>query len=176
MDSSSTSRNRNLGFILVSMLLGIVFRGDVLSRPQLENSGTRIEDPWRPDQLVKSEELSKRLPMKASGKFLILHVGFPSLYRNAHIQGSKFVGSASTPEGIETLRAEVHGLPSDAEIILYCGCCPWNDCPNIRPAFRTLSELGFKKIKVLYLPQNLLRDWIERGLPVERRVDAADHE
>jgi thiosulfate/3-mercaptopyruvate sulfurtransferase len=84
------------------------------------------------------------------------------------------VGPADTPEGIQKLEDEVQKLPTDTEIILYCGCCPWNACPNTRPAFRTLSELGFKNVKVLYLPHNLQQDWIQKGFPIEKRAGVAN--
>mgnify|MGYP001607566223 CR=1 FL=1 len=101
-------------------------------------------------------------------KTFVLHTGVPFLYRSAHIPGSVHVGQASTAEGIEKLKKEVQGLPRDKEIILYCGCCPWKDCPNMRPAFKAMQEMGFTKIKALYLPNNLEQDWIEKGFPIEK--------
>ena len=53
-------------------------------------------------------------------------------------------------------------------IVLYCGCCPWNRCPNLGPAFKHLQELGFTNVKVLYLADNLGTDWVAKGYPVER--------
>lgn len=59
-------------------------------------------------------------------------------------------------------------IPLTREIVLYCGCCPWRDCPNIRPAFRVFRELGFTRVKVLYLPASFAQDWVEKGFPVEK--------
>jgi hypothetical protein len=144
----------------------------VFSQPPSQESVSG--DPWTPDRLIQSEDLSRILSDPATKKPLLLHIGIQYLYRNSHIPGSKFVGTASTPEGIEKLKAEVQKLPSESEIVLYCGCCPWDVCPNTRPAFKTLWELGFKKSKVLYLPQNLQRDWVQKGFPTEKRAAAAD--
>ncbi|HCS20823.1 MAG TPA: hypothetical protein DIW47_09730 [Bacteroidetes bacterium] len=57
-------------------------------------------------------------------------------------------------------------MSRDAEIIIYCGCCPFSDCPNIRPAFEVLNELKFTNPKLLNLPKNLKADWIDKGYPM----------
>jgi thiosulfate/3-mercaptopyruvate sulfurtransferase len=100
---------------------------------------------------------------------LIIHVGFNVLYRATRIPGSLYAGPASKPEGIEDLKKAVAGQPKDRQIVLYCGCCPWDKCPNIRPAFALLRELGFKNVKALELPENLKTDWIDKGYPTDRR-------
>jgi hypothetical protein len=40
-------------------------------------------------------------------------------------------------------------------------------CPNIRPAYRTLKELGFTHVRVLSLATNLHTDWVSKDFPVE---------
>jgi hypothetical protein len=57
-------------------------------------------------------------------------------------------------------------LPKDASIVVYCGCCPYRSCPNVRPAFNLLNSMGFKNHKLLDLPQNIKVDWIDHGYPV----------
>jgi thiosulfate/3-mercaptopyruvate sulfurtransferase len=42
------------------------------------------------------------------------------------------------------------------------------DCPNIRPAYQALREMGFKRIKLLSLPNNFTQDWQMKGFPVEK--------
>ena len=101
-------------------------------------------------------------------KPLILQVGVPSLFKLGHIPGSKLVGSGSTPEGIQELMKALQGSPSDREVVLYCGCCPWGKCPNIRPAFRALQEKRLSNIKVLYLPDSFPKNWVAEGFPVEK--------
>ncbi|HAO78261.1 MAG TPA: hypothetical protein DCQ92_04640 [Verrucomicrobia subdivision 3 bacterium] len=128
-------------------------------------------DSWQADQLIKPEELSKSLSEPTGEKPLVLQVGFLVLYQGGHIVGSKFAGPANKPQGIERLKSEVEKIPRDKAIILYCGCCPWTHCPNIRPSFRTLQELGFKNVRILELPNNLQQDWIAKGYPIQKGDD-----
>jgi thiosulfate/3-mercaptopyruvate sulfurtransferase len=53
-------------------------------------------------------------------------------------------------------------------IIVYCGCCPWEKCPNIRPAFKELQNLGFTHVKALYIASNFGVDWVDKGYPTEK--------
>ena len=101
---------------------------------------------------------------------LVIHVGFPVLYRGAHIAGSEYAGPGSKPEGSNSLKKAVAGQPHNREIVLYCGCCPWDKCPNIRPAFAALHEMGFTHVKVMIVPENLKTDWIDKGYPTEKRA------
>ena len=41
-------------------------------------------------------------------------------------------------------------------------------CPNIRPAFAVLHDLGFTKLRVLDLPTSFEVDWAEKGLPYDK--------
>jgi thiosulfate/3-mercaptopyruvate sulfurtransferase len=100
---------------------------------------------------------------------LLIHVGFSVLYRSAHITGSVFAGPGSKEEGIANLKKAVAGQPRTREIVLYCGCCPLDKCPNIRPAFAALREMGFTHVKAMELPTNLKTDWIDKGYPTDKR-------
>ena len=72
-------------------------------------------------------------------------------------------GPASTPDGLADLKRWAANLPRNREIVIYCGCCPFAHCPNIRPAFTALQEMGFKSIRVLVLETGLGQDWVEKG-------------
>jgi thiosulfate/3-mercaptopyruvate sulfurtransferase len=124
------------------------------------------EDPWTNEQLIHPEELLKQ--MSIAERPLLLHIGVAFLFKNGHIPRSTYVGQTSKTEGIEKLKKSVQGVPLNREIILYCGCCPWKDCPNIRPAFKVLGEMRFTKVKVLNLPTSFTQDWVEKGFPVEK--------
>jgi len=52
--------------------------------------------------------------------------------------------------------------------VIYCGCCPWNHCPNMWPAYNLLHQMGFTHLKALYLPDNFGTDWVNKGYPVAR--------
>jgi rhodanese-related sulfurtransferase len=97
----------------------------------------------------------------------ILYVGFAAGYRAGHIPGAVLAGPAESEEGLKTLSAVAMGLPRDREIIVYCGCCPWDSCPNVRPAVALLRQMGFTRVRALVLPNNFAADWVAHGYPVE---------
>lgn len=125
-------------------------------------------DPWQAGDLLKPEDLARSLSVTNGEKPLLLYVGYSLPYEGGHIRGSKFIGQASKPDGIQALIGEVQGLPREKPVVLYCGCCPWEKCPNIRPAFRAVQALGFKNLKALYLPNRFQQDWTAKGYPTER--------
>jgi thiosulfate/3-mercaptopyruvate sulfurtransferase len=120
-------------------------------------------DPWTPTELISPAHLAPQL-----GSALVIQVGFAALYHGAHITGSTYAGPASKPEGLEALRNAVAREPRDRMIVLYCGCCPWDHCPNIRPAFAALKGMGFTHVRALEIPTNLKTDWVDHGYPTER--------
>lgn len=120
-------------------------------------------EPWTASELLPPAHLAKRLT--AGEKPLVIFVGPQYLYRAKHIAGSLDGGMASKPEGITSLLALVKGKAPGTEIILYCGCCPMNVCPNIRPAVKALKNAGFTKVRLLELPTRLAQDWTEKGYP-----------
>lgn len=97
----------------------------------------------------------------------IFQVGPSFLYNSKHIPGAVYAGMGSRPEGIATLKALVEKLPRDREIVLYCGCCPWEKCPNIRPAMELLQSMGFTRVTAMHVPTSFKVDWIDKGYPVE---------
>jgi thiosulfate/3-mercaptopyruvate sulfurtransferase len=125
-------------------------------------------EPWRADQLVEPGKLAKELASSSGKTPMVLYVGYPLLYAGGHIPEARYVGPASTAAGLQALREAAQELPRDADIVLYCGCCPMDRCPNIRPAFRLLEHLGFTNVKVLDIPVNFPHDWTSKGLPVEK--------
>jgi hypothetical protein len=114
--------------------------------------------------LLQPAELAARL-RKDALRPLILQVGFRTLYDRAHIAGADYAGPAREEEGLRRLQQRVASLPRDADIVIYCGCCPWSDCPNIAQAYDTLRKLGFTRVKVLYIADNFGSDWIDKGYP-----------
>ena len=114
--------------------------------------------------LIQASELAQM--MKSAQKPVILYVGPKAFYTQSHIAGAEYIGPAGRPEGIERLRARAATLAKDAEVVIYCGCCPWDRCPNIRPAYAELKKAGFTKARVLYLATSFGLDWKDKGLPV----------
>ena len=118
-------------------------------------------------QLLKPEALIQLLQTTNKDKPLILQVGSHMLFAQAHIPGSEYAGPGSQPAGIEQLQIRMNALSRKKLIVLYCGCCPWNRCPNLGPAFAKLRDMGFTNVKVLYLANNFGADWADKGYPVE---------
>jgi len=116
--------------------------------------------------LIEPEDLVKTLKSDAK-KPTVICVAFPVLYRSRHIAGATFAGPGNKPEGIEDLKKAVAGMPKDADIVLYCGCCPMERCPNIRPAHQALKDAGFTHVRVLRIPTNMAADWYSKGYPSE---------
>jgi hypothetical protein len=115
-----------------------------------------------PQALVRVMQSNQR------SKLLILNVGPRVLYAQAHIDGAEYIGPTSNPRGIELLRQRVKSVPKNKEIVLYCGCCPWDRCPNVRPAFAELKKLKFTNVKVLHIVNNIGTDWVEKDYPTAR--------
>jgi 3-mercaptopyruvate sulfurtransferase SseA len=122
--------------------------------------------PWTPSDLLAAAQLNSQLSAVKAGKIVLIQVGFLTMYKMGHIPGSEYAGAASKAEGLAALKKLVANLPRNQEIIIYCGCCPWDDCPNIRPAYRALKEMGFSNLKVLDIPERLGTDWTARGFPI----------
>lgn len=118
-------------------------------------------EPWTEKQLMNPADLTKILNDKTSTKPIIYSIGPAGLIKN-----SIEIGSAKEKENLEKLKKELSQLPKDTAIVIYCGCCPFKDCPNIRPAFKLLNEMKFTNHKLLNLSHNLKVDWIDKGYPM----------
>lgn len=119
------------------------------------------------DLLVQPEQLHRELQTHPHA-VLVLQVGSRILFDEAHIPGAEYAGPASRPEGLEALRARVGDLPRSHAIVIYCGCCPWDHCPNIGPAWQLLHSMGFTQVRALYLADNFGADWVAKGYRVDK--------
>jgi len=149
---------------LLAFLAGAGTRAQGPNGVPNENSAFSIPQA----QLIQPAELNELLSTNKPDKPLMLQVGSRVLFDQAHIAGSKYAGPGSQPEGIDRLKKRVESVAKDKSIILYCGCCPWNRCPNVAPALRTLRGMGFTNVKVLYIANNFGSDWVDKGYLVER--------
>jgi hypothetical protein len=121
------------------------------------------KDPWTAKQLMEPEELASMIKNPKAEKPLILNIGVVD-----DIKGAKNIGPVSNPENQEKLKKAVIHLSKDVSLVFYCGCCPFNKCPNIRPAFKLISEMGFKHAYLLNLATNIKVDWINKGFPLDK--------
>jgi hypothetical protein len=118
--------------------------------------------------LINAQDLAKILQSPKAGRPLLIYVGFRLPYTQAHIPGSEYFGPAANQAVVQQLQKHVQGLARNRFIVIYCGCCPWSHCPNVKPAYAALRDLGFTKLKVLYIPENLGTDWVNKGYPFEK--------
>lgn len=119
-------------------------------------------------QLINPEDLVRILKSSTAEKPLMIQVGSHVLYQEAHIPGSEYIGPASGENGVQQLRKRVSSLPHGKFIVLYCGCCPWSHCPNVKPANDALLSMGFTNVKVLYIAGNFGTDWVDKGYPTAK--------
>jgi thiosulfate/3-mercaptopyruvate sulfurtransferase len=118
-------------------------------------------EPWRPNQLMEPKELADMISGSLTVKPLIIDIGPAGLIKDAiHI------GAVHENQNLDKLKEILSNENRDREIVIYCGCCPFQNCPNIRPAFTLLNEMKFTKQKLLNLPHNLKADWINNGYPM----------
>ena len=124
-------------------------------------------DSWRDAERMVPEDLAQVLRSAGAEKPAIFNVGFRVLFAQAHIPGSQYAGPGKDQTGLDALRKAVSALPKTNPIVLYCGCCPWERCPNLEQPWRLLVAAGFTRVKVLYIPKSFGQDWVQKGYPVE---------
>ena len=122
-----------------------------------------------PSQLVQPADLARELAIPdAQARPNIVYVGFRTLFAGGHIPGATFHGSASTKDGLAEIKKWAGTLPRTTKLVIYCGCCPFERCPNIRPAFALFQEMGFTDLRVLELPTSFAADWAGKNYAIEK--------
>ncbi|MGA8768184.1 MAG: hypothetical protein WB559_14290 [Candidatus Acidiferrales bacterium] len=126
-------------------------------------------DPWTAAQTVQPADLAKELAAaKGASKPTVVCVAPHVLYEGGHIPGAFFHGPGSTAQGIDDLKKWAQPVPRSENIVIYCGCCPLDHCPNLRPAFVALRDMGFTHLRALIIPTNFYTDWVKPGYAYEK--------
>lgn len=114
---------------------------------------------WAEEQLMQPARLAQTLQ---SGKELptVISIGPAAL-----IPHSINIGMVQEKENMEKLEKQLAALPKESAVVLYCGCCPYEHCPNVRPAIALLNKMKFTNYHLLDLPHNIKKDWIDKGYP-----------
>ena len=160
---------RSPGFVLISLLTSIsALATSSLPVGAAKRDENKPAEPWPSSQTVQPAQLAKILTEKYSSLPTVVFVGFRSLYVGGHVPQAGFHGTASTEQGLAELKSWAATFPRSADLVIYCGCCPFDKCPNIRPAYTALSSMGFKKLRVLVLPTNFATDWADKGYPIQK--------
>ncbi len=123
----------------------------------------QVKEPWTENQLMPPIYLAKTINAPSTKQPYIYSIG-----PGAIIKGSIDIGPAQDKENLNKLKQQLSKLPKDANIVIYCGCCPFEHCPNIRPAFTLLNDMKFTNQKLLNLQHNVKADWIDKGFPVSK--------
>ncbi len=118
--------------------------------------------PWTAPELVMPADLATVLADPKSPQPMILNLGTSS-----DIKGAINIGPVQEGTYMDKLKKHLAGLPKNTSLVIYCGCCKLDHCPNMPKAFNTIKELGFSNCKVLYLPNDLDQDWINKGYPMK---------
>jgi thiosulfate/3-mercaptopyruvate sulfurtransferase len=155
-------------FLLSAFAVLLAASATLLSVPAIRGDEKKPADPWGSAQMVQAADLARELGDKSGTPPAVVYVGFHTLFAGGHIPGATFHGSASTEQGLADLKKWADALPRTTNLVIYCGCCPFEKCPNIRPAFTALSSMGFKKLRVLVLPTSFAADWVDKGYPIQK--------
>src|ERR1700693_147924 len=77
-------------------------------------------EPWTASQLLSPTALAAIINNPTGKKPMIISVGPGAL-----IKGSLDMGPVHEKENLEKLKQQLSKLPKDADIVIYCGCCPF---------------------------------------------------
>ena len=145
-------KDKLLIFVLISILAINLF-----------TETTKADEPWTAKQLMPPAELNKMLLNPKAPKIYIFSIGYQAIIKN-----SIDIGPGSDAANRKKLMKQLKKIKKDANIVIYCGCCPFSRCPNVRPVFDMLNNLGFTNHKLLNLPQNIKVDWIDKGYETKK--------
>ncbi len=162
----SSARRRFLHSI--SLLLPTAFAPGV-ARSVLAAADDKPVDPWTAAQTVQPAALAKELTdAKPADKPTIVCVAPHALFIGGHIRGALYHGPGGSADGIADLGKWAHSVPRSTNLVIYCGCCPMERCPNLRPAFVALRDMGFTHLRALLIPANFYTDWVKPGYAYEQ--------
>jgi len=150
-------------FLAIIPVLAIILRAEATPSVVLAPA-----DPWTNAQLIQPSQLAATLTQPPGSRPRVVCVGFKFLYESGHVPGSVFYGPAREAAKLEDLKTAAQKWPRDLEVVIYCGCCPLKQCPNVRPAFAALRGMGFTRLRLLDLETDFRTDW--KGLPVEKTL------
>jgi len=117
---------------------------------------------WKKEQLMSTKELADKIQANTKDKPLVFNVG-----PMENIKSAVAVGVATNVTFKSRMNETLAMENKTKTIVVYCGCCSYSSCPNIRPAYDILIAQGFKNTKVLELPEGIKPDWVAKGYPME---------
>lgn len=149
---------------LFLFIWGLLFTQNVFGQ-SFSNSTLKVSDPWSKAQLIQPSTLAAIIKNPKAVKPKIYNIGVVE-----DIKGAINMGAANEKENLERFKKAISKLPKNTQLIVYCGCCPFDRCPNIRPAFKALQSAGLTQARLLNLPTNIKVDWINKGYPLNKSI------
>ena len=146
-------KTKILSLLFFVMTTSVFATGELSSQVQ--------NDPWTQQQLLAPAELAKVLNNPKSPQPIVFSIGMQAI-----IKGSIDIGPVMRADNLNSLKQKLTTLPKNSKIVVYCGCCPFSRCPNVRPAMALLKSMEFTNYRLLNLPQNIKVDWIDKGYPM----------
>ena len=128
------------------------------------NQSLDKRNTWTEKDLMEPSALAAIISNPKAKQARIFNIGVVE-----DIKGAKKMGGASVEANLEKFKNALSSLPKNTLVVVYCGCCPFEKCPNIRPAFNLMKSMGFTNGKLLNLPTNLKQNWIDKGFPLAPR-------
>lgn len=117
---------------------------------------------WKKEQLMSTKELADKITANAKDKPLVFNVG-----PMENIKTAVAMGAATNITFADKMKSTLAMENKNRAVVVYCGCCSYSSCPNIKPAYDILIAQGFKNTKVLELPEGIKPDWVAKGYPME---------
>jgi hypothetical protein len=147
---------------LFTLLISISASSISLAQSTIKSNQTLDKkDNWTQKDLIEPSALAAILANSKAIQPKIFNIGVVD-----NIKGAINMGGVSEKENLQKLSSALSKLPKNTFIVVYCGCCPFDRCPNIRPAVNLLKTMGFTNGKLLNLPTNMKQNWIDRGYPI----------
>lgn len=125
------------------------------------NSSGQNPENWTIEQLTAPSALAATL--KANKDVPVIF----SVGPGAIIPNSIDIGMVKDAKNLAKFQEQISKLPKSANILIYCGCCPYEHCPDVRPAIALLKSMQFTNYHLLDLPHNIKTDWIAKGYPTK---------
>jgi len=157
------------GIFVVALCAAAPLLSWLYPMPQAAANQEKTADPWSSTEIVRPADFAREIGgAKGADSPTVVYVGFRTLYEGGHVPGAIFHGTTSAEKGLAELKKWLADVPRSTNLVIYCGCCPFDRCPNIRPAYKALHEMGFAHVRVLLLPTSFAADWVEKGYAMEK--------
>lgn len=151
-------KNKTGSFLALALLFSCLLQNQSFAQEKT------VSVPWMPEQAIAPDSLAQAIQTGKAKDILIINAGPVN-----NIKGAIRIGPVSEKENRQKLTQYLQNIPKDKPIVIYCGCCPMDHCPNIRPAFQILKKNGFTNFRILDIEDNLSTDWIRKDYPMDER-------